>query len=74
MNFFFSRCFQKLLNTEGFGIQVWHWINLSAGTEFLSLPKLLTEIWLFRPNFLAYFHFHGFSKGNLDTFFIFLNF
>ena len=29
---------------NGFGIQVRHWIDLSAGTEFFSLPKLLTKI------------------------------
>ena len=36
---------------SGFGIKVRHWINLSAGSEFFSLPKLLTEIWPFKPHF-----------------------
>ena len=43
MDFFLSRCFRKLLNTGGFGIKVRHWINISAGTELLSLLKLLTD-------------------------------
>ena len=66
--------FRKLLSTEdkgGKGIKVGHWSNLSAGTDFLSLPKLLTEIWPIKPHFWAYFHFHGFSWGHLHTFFHF---
>ena len=54
-----------------FGIKVQNWINLSSGTDFLSLPKLLTEIWPFKPHFWDYFHFHGFSWGHLHTFFHF---
>ena len=49
MDYFPSRCFWKLLNTEG--IKVRHWIDLSAGTELLSLPKLLTKIWPFKSHF-----------------------
>ena len=36
---------------SGFGIKLQNWINLSSGTGFLSLPKLLTEIWPFKPHF-----------------------
>ena len=36
---------------SGFGIKLQNWINLSSGTDFLSLPKLLTEIWPFKPHF-----------------------
>ena len=57
-----------------FGIKVRHWINLSYGTDFWSLPKLLTEICPFQPHFQAYFHFHGFSRGHFRTFFSFLHF
>ena len=54
MDSFLSHCFMKLLNTEekiSFGIKVQHWINLLAGSEFLSQPKILTEIWPFKPQF-----------------------
>jgi len=59
---------------SGFGINIRHWIDLSAGTEFFSRLKLLTKIWPFKRHFEAYFHFHGFSDGNFRTFFLFLNF
>ena len=34
-----------------FGIKVQNLINLSSGTDYLSLPKLLTEIWPLKPHF-----------------------
>jgi len=43
--------FSRPKTKSGFGITVWHWINLAAGTEFFSVPKLLTEIWPFKPHF-----------------------
>ena len=33
------------------GIKVQNLINLSSGTDYLSLPKLLTEIWPLKPHF-----------------------
>jgi len=36
---------------SGFGIKVWHWIDLADGTEFFSPLKLLTKIWPFKRHF-----------------------
>ena len=57
-----------------FGIKVQNWINLSSGTDFLSLPKLLTEIWPFKPHFWAYFIFTAFPEVICMHFFIFVFF
>ena len=57
-----------------FGIKVRHWINLYYDTDLWSLPRLLTEICPFKTHFQAYFHFHGFSGSNFQTFFLFLHF
>ena len=54
MDFFSSRCFRKLLNSEDqkwFWQKLWHWINLSADTEFFSPLKFLTKIWPFKRHF-----------------------
>lgn len=43
-------------------------VTLFSKTDCFSLLKLLTKIWPFKPNLLAYLHFHGISDGNLQTF------
>ena len=53
------------------GIKVWHWINLSNGTGFLSLSKLLTEICLFKPHLLINLIFLVFRMVILEEFFYF---
>ena len=56
-------------NTKsGFGIIFWHWINFSAGTEFVSLPRLMTKIWPLTLHFKVYFH--DFSDDLQTLFFI----